>query len=251
MINISEACCARLPRCPAKHTVPSCAASGRMGWPNSGIFAAFNKKALDLICINLVHINLFRNTVNSLYSQWKWSDSLSHIQHFATPYPWNSPSQNTAVGGLSLFQGIFPTQGSNPGVPHWRWILYQLGHKGSPRTLEWVVYPFCRGSSWPRNRTGVSCIAGGFLTNWAIREAAYSCSYVLLNHCEHRISEYWIVTPRGDIGLGSCKSLVTCLKRNQYKTLFYVCFCLKTHYLIYVINARMVKFTASRTITDA
>ena len=32
--------------------------------------------------------------------------------------PWNSPGQNTGVGGLSLLQGIFPTQGWNPGLPH-------------------------------------------------------------------------------------------------------------------------------------
>ena len=42
---------------------------------------------------------------------------------------------------------------------------------GKPKVLEWGVYPFSRGSSQPRNRTGVSCIAGGFFTNWAIREA--------------------------------------------------------------------------------
>ena len=36
------------------------------------------------------------------------------------------------------------------------------------RILEWVAFPFSRGSSQPRNRTGVSCIAGGFFTNWAI-----------------------------------------------------------------------------------
>ena len=39
------------------------------------------------------------------------------------------------------------------------------------RILEWVTYPFSSRSSRPRNRTGVSCIAGGFFTNWAIREA--------------------------------------------------------------------------------
>ena len=84
---------------------------------------------------------------------------------------WNSPGQNTGMGNLSLLQGIFPTQGSNPDLPHCRWILYQLSHKGSPRILEWVAYPFSRGSSQPRNRTGVSCTAGWFFTNWTIREA--------------------------------------------------------------------------------
>ena len=48
--------------------------------------------------------------------------------------PWNSPGQNTGVGSFSLFQGIFPMQGSNPGLPHCRRILYQLSHKErSPR----------------------------------------------------------------------------------------------------------------------
>ena len=43
--------------------------------------------------------------------------------------PWNSPGQNTGVGSLFLLQGIFPTQGSNPGLPHCRQILYQLSHR--------------------------------------------------------------------------------------------------------------------------
>ena len=63
--------------------------------------------------------------------------------------PWNSPGQNTGVGSLSLLQGIFPTQRSNPGFPHYRQILYQLSHKGSPRILEWVPYSFSSGSSQP------------------------------------------------------------------------------------------------------
>jgi len=46
------------------------------------------------------------------------------------------------VGSLSLLQGIFPTYGSNPGLLDCRRILYQLSHKGSPRILEWVAYPF-------------------------------------------------------------------------------------------------------------
>ena len=45
--------------------------------------------------------------------------------------PWNSPDQNTEVGSHSLLPGIFPTQGSNSGLPHCRWILYHLSHQGS------------------------------------------------------------------------------------------------------------------------
>ena len=107
------------------------------------------------------------------WSEVKWnclvmSDSLrSHGLHS----PWNSPGQNTGVGSLSLLQGIFPTHGSNPGLLHWRQILYQLSHKGSPRILEWVACPFSSGSSWPMNQTRVSCIEGGFFISWAIREA--------------------------------------------------------------------------------
>ena len=52
---------------------------------------------------------------------------------------WNSPGQNTGVGSLSLFQGIFPIQGSNPGLPHCRWILNQLSYQGSPLRQELCV----------------------------------------------------------------------------------------------------------------
>ena len=48
---------------------------------------------------------------------------------------WTSPGQNTGVGSLSLLQGMFPTQGSNPGLLHYRQILYQLSSKGSPNQL--------------------------------------------------------------------------------------------------------------------
>ena len=60
---------------------------------------------------------------------------------------WNSPGQNTGVGSLSFLQGIVPTPGSNSGLPHCRWNLYQLSHKGSPKILEWVAYPFSNRSS--------------------------------------------------------------------------------------------------------
>ena len=95
---------------------------------------------------------------------------------------WNSPGQNTGVGSLSLLQGIFLTQGSNPSLQHCRQILYYLSHRGSPiefkvkvkvaqscltlcnsmdytvhgilqaRILEWVAF-FSRGSSQPRSPT--------------------------------------------------------------------------------------------------
>ena len=70
----------------------------------------------------------------------KESESHSVVSNSLRPHrldnTWNSPGQNTGVSSLSLFQGIFPTQGLNPGLPQCRWILYQLRHKGSPRILE-------------------------------------------------------------------------------------------------------------------
>ena len=52
---------------------------------------------------------------------------------FSTPEYWSG------VSSLSLFQGIFPIQGLNPGLPHCRQILYQLRHKGSPN-INIIIY---------------------------------------------------------------------------------------------------------------
>ena len=66
----------------------------------------------------------------------KWNESRSVVSDSLRPHglnsPRNCPGQNTGVGSRSLLQGIFPTQGSNKGLPHCRWILYQLSHQGSP-----------------------------------------------------------------------------------------------------------------------
>ena len=87
------------------------------------------------------------------------------------------------VGSLSLLQEIFPTQGSNSCLPHCRQIIHQLSHKGSPRTLEWISYPFSSRSSRTRNGTRVSCIAGGFFTNQAIKEAQLKAKlFSILKH---------------------------------------------------------------------
>ena len=86
----------------------------------------------------------------------------------------DSPGKNTRVGFHALLQGILLTQSLNLGLPHCRRILYQLSFQGSPKILEWVAYLFSRGSSWPRNWTRVSCIAGRFFTSWAVRETHIS-----------------------------------------------------------------------------
>ena len=55
---------------------------------------------------------------------------LSRVQFFANS--WTVGQNNRRVGSLSLLQGIFPTQVLNPGLLHFKWILHQLTHKGSP-----------------------------------------------------------------------------------------------------------------------
>ena len=90
-----------------------------------------------------------------MHSETEWSkkpsESESHsvVSDSSQPHglysPWNSPDQNTGVGSHSLLQGIFPIQGSNPGLPHYRQILYQLIYKGSPRpTVEVLNRQFAR-----------------------------------------------------------------------------------------------------------
>ena len=87
----------------------------------------------------------------------------------------------TGVGCHALLQGMFPIQELNLGLLHCRRIVYHLSHEESPRILEWVVYPFSRRSSQPRNRTRVSCVAGGFFTSWTTREA-HHCIDPLIIH---------------------------------------------------------------------
>ena len=103
----------------------------------------------------LIQLGSFKEdlfTKGLLAVEWVWnSESCSVASDPLWPQvlysPWHSPDKNTAVGGLSFLQGIFPTQGSNLGLPHCRRILDQLSHKGSPRILAWVAYPYSSGSS--------------------------------------------------------------------------------------------------------
>ena len=77
----------------------------------------------------------FKNCSSSVPQIFNYLRCESHsvVSSSLGPYglyrtPWNSPGQNTGVCSLSLLQGIFPTQGSNPGLPQCRQILYHLSH---------------------------------------------------------------------------------------------------------------------------
>ena len=83
--------------------------------------------------------HIIPDTLFSLYLTVFWeseSVSCSVVSNSLRPHglysPWNSLGQNTGVGSLSLLQGIFLTQVSNLGLLHYRQILYQLSHVGSP-----------------------------------------------------------------------------------------------------------------------
>ena len=67
----------------------------------------------------------------SEFLTWKWK-SLNHVRLFCDPMDYTVHGQNTGVSSCSLLQGIFPTQGLNPGLRHCRLILYCLSHQGSP-----------------------------------------------------------------------------------------------------------------------
>ena len=100
------------------------------GWEIS-VFIPIPKKGNAKECSNyctIVLISHVRKSENENESCSVVSDSLWPHGLYS---PSNYPGHDTGVGSHSLLQGIFPTQGSNPGLPHYRKILYQLNHQRS------------------------------------------------------------------------------------------------------------------------
>ena len=91
---------------------------------------------------------------------WKWKCSVvfNSLWPHGLYSPWNSPGQNTEVGSLSLLQGIFPNQTSNSGLPHCRWILYQLSYQGRSAVSKrkWIFFPLTWYLGWQRGQTSQS-----------------------------------------------------------------------------------------------
>ena len=101
----------------------------------------------------------------------KWSKSHLVVSDSLLPHglysPWNSPGHNTGVGSLSLLQGIFPTQGSNPCLPHCRQILYQLSHLNINFLLRaHDISSWCPGSIRSRNNVLHALVKMPFLRNF-------------------------------------------------------------------------------------
>ena len=106
---------------------------------------------------------------------------------------WNSLGQNTGVGSLSLLQGIFPTQGLDPGLPHCRWILYQLSRATreahshvQDKTINKIIKgPLClilNGLDSPRAQGDWQCLA---------QPSLCSCLYVPGPHGESTENLRW------------------------------------------------------------
>ena len=108
-----------------------------------------------------------------LMTKWKWK-LLSHFRLFVTPWTIQSMefSRPENWSGEPLpSPGDLPNAGMEPRSPTMQADSLPAEPQGSLRILEWIAYPFSNGSFRPRNRTGVSHIAGGLFTNWDIREA--------------------------------------------------------------------------------
>ena len=78
---------------------------------------------------------------NLLWSYSVVSDSLwpHGLWHTRLLYLWNFLGKSTGLGCHFLLQGIFPTQGSNPGLPHWGQVLYHLSHQGIMTNLDSIL----------------------------------------------------------------------------------------------------------------
>ena len=85
--------------------------------------------------------------VSQSFPKVKVSQSCPTLRPHVLYSPWNSPGENTGVGSLSLFQRIFPTQGSNPSLSHCGQILYPLSHKGSPVFIV-AIFIIVRLPTW-------------------------------------------------------------------------------------------------------
>ena len=101
---------------------------------------------INILKVKIVSISITWWGIDTASYTWKSeSESRSVVSDSLWPHGlyslWNFPGQNTWVGSLSLLQGIFPSQGSNPGLPHCRQILY---HWATGEAL--VVIKFIRGS---------------------------------------------------------------------------------------------------------
>ena len=159
---------------------------------------------LHAVILLQINLNCPVNYVSWVHALWELVENLiCFIPPLFTEMSWSN-GQRTLRSQLlrDLIVNVVIDYFSNDSTVSHPWVKYKKGtylsftidrifttswSKGTPRILEWVAYPFSSRSSWPTNRTGVSCIAGRFSTNGAIREAESSLQFL--------ISEMRIVGP--------------------------------------------------------
>ena len=94
------------------------------------VFIPIPKKGNAKECSNYCTIALISHASKSENKNEICSVVSDSLQPHGLYSPWNSPGHSTGMCNHYLLQGIFPTQGSNPGLPHCRQNLYQLNQQG-------------------------------------------------------------------------------------------------------------------------
>ena len=108
-------------------------------FPSIRVF--FNELALHLFVYKMLENNLHDQLLLllSIFSHvWLWDPM--DCSPWGSSVCGDSPGKNTRVGCYALPQGVFPTQGSNSGLPHCRWILYHDHMHMHMITCTWSAY---------------------------------------------------------------------------------------------------------------
>ena len=124
-----------------KHQISLCKATDKRLKILKVLVAAHHRKGRVWILIPIPNTSN-DSKENMLIMRESESENERHsvLSDSVTPWdsPWNSPGQNIGVGSVPSSKGSSQPKGSNPGLPHWRWILYQLSHQGSIiREIMW------------------------------------------------------------------------------------------------------------------
>ena len=128
--------------------------------------------AITLLLVVVVDYNNDYFSILKVKVNWK---SLSHVWFFVAPWIVHGILQARILEWVAfLSPGDLPNPGIEPGSPALQANSLPAEPQGKPKNAEWVAYPFTSVSSRPRNWTRVSCIADGFFTSWATREAHFS-----------------------------------------------------------------------------
>ena len=168
----------------------------------------------------LIHVNVWPNPLQycemvglqlikiNEKKKWSESESCSVVSDSLRPHglhgPRNSPGQNTGVGGYSLLQGIFPTQGSNPGLPHCRRILYNKMELGKLSPLSVAEFPHLW--NWDDNKTSLMVL---LWLNKSIRK--------VLHESIPNVSQGWCYycSSHPNSGYISASAPLLCVKKHQ------------------------------------